>query len=94
MNLFKLLGIGGSAVDDDNAHTIDFAPLNGALAKGVEKRRVTQARKRHRKDFITKAPVERKSPPSHLLQELNRKSAAAKKKPAVTGSVTELRRKP
>lgn len=99
MKLLRLLGFGdsaGKAVIDDVKHTIDFAPVNGAASARSEKKKIAQARRRHGKEFITAAPVQRIAPTSYQLQELNRKSKAAKAAkaaPASPGSVTELRRK-
>lgn len=87
MKLLRILGLSGSAVDDDRAHTIDFAPVNGAADARQAKRRIAQARRRHGKDFVTAAPVKRTTPPSLLLEDINRRSAASRK-PAATASVT------
>ncbi|MDP1673847.1 MAG: hypothetical protein Q8L65_12140 [Burkholderiales bacterium] len=87
MNLLRYLGLNaGAAVDDDRAHTIDFAPLNGAADARQEKRRIAAARRRHGRDFVTATPVKRLRPPSLLLEDINRRAAA--RKPAPSGSVT------
>ena len=88
MNLLRYLALAvGGAVDDDRAHTIDFAPVNGAADARQEKRRIATARRRHGKDFVTAMPVKRVKPPSLLLEDISRRAAAARK-PAAAGSVT------
>lgn len=83
MKLLRILGLSGSAVDD-RAHTIDLAPVSSAADARQAKRRIAQARRRYGKDFITATPVKRATPPSLLLEDINRRSAAARAPAPVT----------
>lgn len=63
----------GAAVADDVAHTVDHAPV--ATAEPDRRAQLRNARRRHGKPFRTHQAVQRVTPASHQLEELNRKSA-------------------
>ncbi|MCC7484585.1 MAG: hypothetical protein IT529_06305 [Burkholderiales bacterium] len=66
----------GGAENDDEAATLDHVPVTAAddAAARLHAKKLRQAARRHGKPFHTHARVERETPPSHLLQEIEAKA--------------------